>query len=100
MAAPFLVLAIIFQLAEGGTGEGQEPSSLLYRAQPRNCTHHFHSNSLVRTRQTVLLILKGIKNIILPTMFLDSKGESKYLVYGLNDKHKSSLAGEGLVGQI
>ena len=33
-------------------------------------------------------------------MFLDSKGESKYLVYGLNDKHKSSLAGEGLVGQI
>lgn len=64
------------------------------------CTRHFHSNSLVRTRQTVLLILKGIKNIILPTMFLDSKGESKYLVYGLNDKHKSSLAGEGLVGQI
>lgn len=33
----------IFQLAEGETGGGAGTLPLLYRAQPRNFTHHFHS---------------------------------------------------------
>ena len=66
----------------------------------RSFTHHFHSNSWNRTRQIVLPSFKETSNVVLPTMFLESKGKQKNLVYSPNDQHRSPLVGEGLVGQV
>lgn len=66
----------------------------------RSFTHHFHSNSLNRTRQIVLPNYKEINNVILPTMFPENKREPKNLVYSPNDQQRSPLVGRASLARF